>query len=368
MKGSSQTTAEIAEQDNAWKDLLDRHFTDFMRFFFSVIAAEIDWTRKPVFLDKELTKLGPRHETGKRFADKLAQVWLKNGAQIQVLIHGEVQGRAQAEFNRRMYVYNYRITDRYQMEVVSLGVVTGAAGRTRLGRYETERWGCRLVFEFPVVKLTDWRGREKELEASREPFALVVLAQLKVLAAKGKTDKKYAAKRYLIELLLEKGFSREYVKSLLKFIDWLIQLPPELEERLSQEVEETKGGKKMPYVTSWERIAQQRGEQIGQERGEKSGRLALTLRLLKRKVGKLGVDTTARIEQLSVAQLDKLAEALLDFTNLADLKRWLERHARKNGNHTGSSEQQDASHDELATHRATARKNKLTKENSGEKE
>lgn len=74
MKKSSQPPTEIADQDNAWKDLLDRHFRDFMRYFFPTIAAEIDWTRRPVFLDKELTKLGPRHETGKRFADKLAQV------------------------------------------------------------------------------------------------------------------------------------------------------------------------------------------------------------------------------------------------------------------------------------------------------
>ncbi len=342
MKQSSQPETEIADQDNAWKDLLDRHFTDFMWFFFAVIAAEIDWTRRPVFLDKELTKLGPRHETGKRFADKLAQVWLKNGAQIQVLVHSEVQGRAQAEFNRRMYVYNYRIADRYELEVVSLGVVTGSAGRTRLGRYETERWGCRLIFEFPVVKLTDWRGREKELEASREPFALVVLAQLKVLAAKGKTDRKYAAKRHLIELLLEKGFSREYVKSLLKFIDWLIQLPPELEEKLSQEIKGAKGGKKMPYVTSWERIAQQRGL----ERGERK----ILLRQLARKFGELSVDATRRIEQLSISQLEKLAEALLEFTQLSDLERWLKRHPGENGSSPNSG------------------KDKLTTDRPGEKE
>lgn len=235
-----------------------------------------------------------------------------------MLVHGEVQGRALAEFNKRMYVYNYRITDRYELEVVSLGVVTGSVGRTRLGRYETGRWGCRLVFEFPVVKLTDWRGRE--------PFALVVLAQLKALAAGGKTARKYAAKRSLIESWLEKGFSQEYVKSLLRFLDWLIQLSPELELELGQEIEATKGGEKMPYVTSWERIAQQRGEELGEERGKRE----VLLRLLTHKFGELSATVTTQIEQLSLPQLDRLAESLLGFTQLSDLERWLKCHSGKN--------------------------------------
>ena len=37
-------------------------------------------------------------------------------------------------------------------------------------------------------------------------------------------------------------------------------------------------------------------------------------------------DTTARIQAMSVAQLEDLAEALLDFTGPADLAVWLEKH------------------------------------------
>ena len=79
-----------SEQDNAWKELLDHHFREFIEFFFPVIAAEINWARKPVFLDKELAKLGPRHATGNRIADKLARVWRNTGEKLFVLLHGEV--------------------------------------------------------------------------------------------------------------------------------------------------------------------------------------------------------------------------------------------------------------------------------------
>ena len=148
-----------SDQDNAWKELLDHHFREFIEFFFPAIAAEINWTRKPVFLDKELPKLEPANTSGARIADKLAQVWRLDGGEIYVMLHSEIQGRARAEFNRRMYIYNYRIRDRDKAAEVSLGV-TGSVKNVALGRYETECWGCRLVFEFPVVKITDWRDRK----------------------------------------------------------------------------------------------------------------------------------------------------------------------------------------------------------------
>ena len=273
--------------------MLDHHFREFMEFFFPEISAEIDWSRKPVFLDKELHKLSPAHETGSRLADKLAQVWLKNGRELWVLLHSEIQGRATDEFSQRMYVYNYRITDRYNAEVVSLGVVTGNSGKTVLGRYEVARWGCRLVFEFPVVKLTDWRGRESELEQSRNPFALVVLAQLELLKTQGQPERKYAVKLHLIRRLLRGGYEREQIRSLLRFLDWIIQLPEDLVRQLGQEIEEISGGKRMPYVTSWERNARKEGQAAGQ----KEGRLAVVMRQLKRRLGKLDETVTERIEQ-----------------------------------------------------------------------
>jgi len=73
----------------------------------------------------------------------------------------------------------------------------------------------------------------------------------------------------------------------------------------------------MPYVTSWERIAQKRGEQ--------SGRLAVVLRLLKLKIGALDEKLKERIEKLPSARLDQLAVALLKFSQPSDLERWLKR-------------------------------------------
>ncbi|WP_248277923.1 hypothetical protein [Brasilonema sp. UFV-L1] len=42
------------EFDSPWKDILQRYFEDFMRFFFPEVHGEIDWLRGFEFLDKEL--------------------------------------------------------------------------------------------------------------------------------------------------------------------------------------------------------------------------------------------------------------------------------------------------------------------------
>ncbi|MGK7958230.1 MAG: DUF4351 domain-containing protein [Crocosphaera sp.] len=63
-------------------------------------------------------------------------------------------------------------------------------------------------------------------------------------------------------------------------------------------------------------------KQEGRQEGEKS----LILRLLNRKVGELSPEVRQSVENLSIEQLENLGEALLDFTNMADLKNWLEIH------------------------------------------
>ncbi|HMV83764.1 MAG TPA: hypothetical protein PKC13_20680 [Blastocatellia bacterium] len=202
----------VPEQDNGWKEMLDEFFEEFVEFFFPAIHADIDWQRGYESLDKELPALGREHAVGKRIADKLVRVWLKDGRETWLLIHVEVQGHPEKRFNERTYVYNYRIFDKHHCEVVSLVVVTGR-GTANTGCYEVARWGFQLRCTFPVIRLTDYRGREAELAADRNPFALVVLAQLRLLDAKNDPQKKLAAKRELIRNLLRSGRNRSYVKA-----------------------------------------------------------------------------------------------------------------------------------------------------------
>jgi len=79
----------------------------------------------------------------------------------------------------------------------------------------------------------------------------------------------------------------------------------------------------MPYITSVEEIGFARGLQVGEQRGEQRQR-SLILRQLNRRVGEVPESAQQRVERLTIAQLEALGEALLDFEQLADLLRWLE--------------------------------------------
>jgi predicted transposase YdaD len=64
----------------------------------------------------------------------------------------------------------------------------------------------------------------------------------------------------------------------------------------------------------------------GRQEGEAQGEAKVALRQLNRRCGPLSDATTAEIQDLPLEQLEALAEALLDFTEPADLAAWLEEH------------------------------------------
>jgi Domain of unknown function (DUF4351) len=54
-----------------------------------------------------------------------------------------------------------------------------------------------------------------------------------------------------------------------------------------------------------------------------NGERALILRLLTRRIGELTPDMLQHIQGLSLAQIEALGEALLNFTGMEDLVGWL---------------------------------------------
>ena len=68
----------------------------------------------------------------------------------------------------------------------------------------------------------------------------------------------------------------------------------------------------------------QEGRKLGQEEGRRRQAGALALRQLERRCGSIDAPTSARIEALSLPQLEELALALLDFRDAQDLQTWLE--------------------------------------------
>ena len=89
-----------AEDDSAWKDILDARFEAFLEFFFPEIHTDVDWTKGHEPLDKELEPILRDAPGGKRLADKLVKVALREGHSAIILLHVEVQGAPEADFAR----------------------------------------------------------------------------------------------------------------------------------------------------------------------------------------------------------------------------------------------------------------------------
>lgn len=63
----------------------------------------------------------------------------------------------------------------------------------------------------------------------------------------------------------------------------------------------------------------------GWAEGRQEGEILLILRQINRRLGQISPPVEEQIRNLSVAQLEDLAEALLDFTSESDLLTWLKR-------------------------------------------
>jgi hypothetical protein len=262
-RGRAAKPADAGEYDSPWKEALERYFEAFMSFFFPEAHAEIDWSRGYEFLDKELQQVARDAELGRRLADKLVKVWRKDGAEAWVLIHVEVQGQPETDFERRMYVYNYRTFDRFGRHVASMAVLGDSRSDWRPDRFGYELFGCTVELRFPIVKLLDYEARWEELEQSRNPFAVIVMAHLKCQETGRKPETRLQWKLRIVRCLYERGYSREDILELFRVIDWMMALPEELARRFDQSLQELEEEKRMPYITSVERHGIEKGIQEG---------------------------------------------------------------------------------------------------------
>ena len=120
---SDQDDSRRADHDSPWKMALESYFEEFLGLLFPAINEQVDWSKGYSFLDTELQQITPDADSGRRHADKLIKVYAKDGSETWVLIHVEVQGEPEEAFAERMFTYQYRLRDRYNMDVVSLAVL-----------------------------------------------------------------------------------------------------------------------------------------------------------------------------------------------------------------------------------------------------
>jgi hypothetical protein len=277
---------------------------------FAEVHRQIDWSRGYESLDKEFQQVVREAEIGRRYVDKLVKVWTNEGVECWVLIHVEVQTTRDGEFPRRMYVYNYRVFDRYNRPVASLAVLADDDPDWRPTDFHSNLFGCESGIRFPAVKLLDFTAHAAMLEASANPFAQVVLAHLKTRETHGDPVGRHTWKIRLVRNLYERGFSPKDVRELFRVIDWLMELPPPLQDMFWDETEKIQEEKRMPFITTPERVGHRRGLRQGIE-------TALRIRF-----GDEGLKLMPEIREIhEEEQLEAILKALETVANPDELRR-----------------------------------------------
>lgn len=259
------------EFDSPWKEIIELYFKSFVEFFFPNIYTHINWDKNYEFLDKELQKVVREAVTQSRRVDKLVKVWLTNGETTLLYIHIEIQGQVETDFAQRMFIYHYRLYDRYGAQIMSLAILGDSKTTWRPQHYKYEQFGCHLAFTFPIVKLLDYKSQWAQLEKETNPFALVVRVHLKGLETQRKPDERYQWKIQLYKALYEAKYSKKEILALFRFLDWVMILPDSLEQAFTQFTHDYEEAKQMRYVTSVERFGIQKGMQQGMQQGIQKG-------------------------------------------------------------------------------------------------
>jgi hypothetical protein len=261
----------MGHADIGWKEALQGYFEPAMALLFPKAHAQIDWSRGYEFLDKELQQILRDGKIGPRFVDKLVRLWLLDGNEKWILVHLDVQGQVQENFGYRMYVYNYRLFDVHDRNVASMAILADDDPEWRPDGFGYNLLDCEIDFRFPTAKLLDFVGKEAELEASSNPFSVVILAWLEARRTANDDNQRRVSKVRLIRSLYERGFLRNDVQKLFRLINWLVILPKALEDAVWRDVVAIQKEKQVEHLTVIEQIWLEKGTAEGMAKGVAQG-------------------------------------------------------------------------------------------------
>ncbi|HEV3411924.1 MAG TPA: hypothetical protein VG101_05565 [Puia sp.] len=260
------------KDDILWKVVIEEVFDDLLRFIYADADQVYDLERGFEFLEKELAEMDPEPGEGSdtKFADKLVKVYHRDGEEEWVLMHVEIQGETanRTEFSGRMFRYFYRILDRFKRPVSAVAIFTGRDGRRMPGIFEYRYRGTRVLYEYQVLSILDFS--DEELEESRNPFALVVLAAKMALMAGRVPERELLERKVAIGVgLMRKGFSVQKVRAIFRFLENTVLFE---NREMNRNFKERIQSHDKSNVMGIDEYVRQEGFEIGIEEGIEKGR------------------------------------------------------------------------------------------------
>ena len=87
---------------------------------------------------------------------------------------------------------------------------------------------ARSASAFPASSCSTTGRAGRSWTTSANPFAVVIQAHLKTQETRRAPEERYRAKLALAKSLYRRGWGRDDILELFRFIDWMLRLPEEL--------------------------------------------------------------------------------------------------------------------------------------------
>jgi len=253
--------------DSPWKDTIDQFTRSFLEVTFPDVAAGIDWSVEPKFLEQELHEITPASEIAAKRVDKLLNVRLLNGTDQWLYIHIEVQMHYDPNLPKRLFTYHYRIFDKYGVHPLTLAILGDTSRKWRPTSYHYQSFGCSITFHFRICKTIDFKGKLDDPRYRHQQTLYIIAAHLGTQHHRHNPQR---LKDYRLELTVQffnEGYSPLEIRQLHRLIDWLMPLPDALKIQFRTQLQQRLPDKSMPHITLFEELALKEGLEKGLEKG-----------------------------------------------------------------------------------------------------
>ncbi|HAM82067.1 hypothetical protein [Ornithinibacillus bavariensis] len=227
------------DYDRLWKKLISELFEEFILFFAPFLHEKINFSKEVTFLQQDFFQEILDYRSNRSYAVLVIKVPLVNGNEKWLLIHIEINGKADRAFRKQMFRYFYRIYDKYDREIYAIAILTNSKGNRRQNYFDYHYYGTSIIYHYHVYNYLEQDIHE--LQKSSNPFSAAVLAGIYANETKNNDLKRYILKRKLMVQVLrhfsqQKDKSKQYLSSLFYFIDYLLPTREELQSILTEEL------------------------------------------------------------------------------------------------------------------------------------
>ncbi len=217
----NSSACPMITRDKLWKGIFEDFFPEAIAFFFPDFTNLIDWPKGFEMLDKEQQQIFPESEESHRRVDILTKVWLVSGLEQWILIHIEVQGYYDENFAQRMFIYFYRLTDRYNVPISALALLTDTNKSWRPDSYSVQYMDTMLLYKYPIFKLSDFS--DQDFADSSNPWAWVMKTALIGLNTTWDDNVLLKIKVQVYREFRINGYSQEKARAFLQFLKYYVR-------------------------------------------------------------------------------------------------------------------------------------------------